>query len=140
METDFLLIKVFKQHLLPVLSAILLILLGLGASLIAITYRIGSFTSMGPGFIPLVRERPVKADLPALAWRPFLVVIAGIVAWVILIETAGFFIASSAQVLLCSLALPDPKWRSMLIFTLALTIVGYLIFVLQLGVPINAFG
>ena len=154
MDIGSLLIKVLKQHLLPLLSAILLLLLGLSASVIAVSYDVGSFTRMGPGFVPLalalslallggiitLRERPVSELLPPVEWRPFLAVIAGILTWVILVETAGFFIASAAQILLCSLALPNPKWRSMLIFTGALTLMGYLIFVLQLGVPLDAFG
>jgi hypothetical protein len=153
-EIDPLLIKALKQYLLPTFSAIILLLLGLGASLIAISYEVGSFTRMGPGFIPLalaislallagvilLRERSVSELLAPVEWRPFLAVIAGILAWVILVETAGFFIASACQILLCSLALPNQKWRSILIFTLALTLIGYLIFVLQLGVPLNAFG
>ena len=122
--------------------------------MIAISYDVGSFTRMGPGFVPLalalslallggiilLRERPVSELLPPVEWRPFLAVIAGILTWVILVETAGFFIASASQIILCALALPNPKWRSILFFALALSLSGYLIFVLQLGVPLNAFG
>lgn len=154
MESDFLLIKIFKQHLPPLLSALLLIFIGLSAALIALGYEVGSFTNMGPGFIPLaialslavlggliiLQKQPVSEPLTPVAWRPFLTVIAGILVWVMLIESIGFFVASAAQILLCSLALPTPKWRSMLIFTLVLTIIGYLIFILQLGVPLKAFG
>ena len=144
------------------LPALLLILLGVGAGIIAYGYDIGSFTSMGPGFFPLVlgielvllcalvlwRDRPAvsktpqrsKPTVPAFAWRPFCAVSAGILAWALLAESAGFFIAAVCQVVITALALPAPRWRGILIMAGLLAVGGYLLFVVQLGVPLEAMG
>jgi len=144
----------FKQHLHSMLPALLLALLGLAASLAAFSYDVGSFTRMGPGFFPLVlgitlvllsigiiaRDFDHHVHLPAFAWRPFLAVSAGILAWVFMVETLGFFIASACQVIGCALALPGSHWRGLLILAAVLSTGGYLLFVVQLGVPLSAFG
>jgi uncharacterized membrane-anchored protein len=150
--------RFFTQHLLPVLPTLLLALTGITAGLFAFRYDVGSFTRMGPGFFPLVlgfilallcmlilwRERPEADTRPAesrpFAWRPFCAVTAGILAWVLLAEATGFFIATFCQVVLTSLALPDPRWRSVIVMGSLLAIGGYLLFVVQLGVPLEAVG
>lgn len=143
----------FRQTLLPGLPALFLILLGLAAGVLAVGYEVGSFTRMGPGFFPLalgivlivlgllilVRETPDTAVTPP-AWRPFLAVATSILAWALLAESAGFVPASLVQILLCSCALSERQWASILILAVVLTTVGYLLFVVQLGVPLNLVG
>ena len=154
LQQDIHLIRDIKQRLLGNLPAILLALLGLAAGLTAVGYKVGSFTSMGPGFFPLalgiilvllgmaivMREGPGQASPNTFAWRPFLAVSGGILAWVLLVESLGFFIASICQVVLCALALPNLHWRSILLLSVILTGAGYLLFVMQLGVPLSALG
>jgi hypothetical protein len=74
------------------------------------------------------------------AWRQFCAVSSGILAWILLAENAGFFIAAIAQVGLTALALPEPRWRSVLLMAVILAITGYVLFVVQLGVPLEAIG
>ena len=135
------------------LPAILLIFTGIGAAVLASNYGVGSFTRMGPGFIPLMlglvlvllggvilwRESQATA-MEAIAWRPFLAITAGILAWVILAESAGFFPAAIVQVVLSALALPRPRWRNILILAAVISAGGYWLFAVQLGVPLNAVG
>lgn len=143
-----------KQHLPATWPALLLVILGLAAAVTATGYDVGSFTQMGPGFIPLVlglvlatggiiillREPLPRTLAVPTAWRPFLAVAAGILAWVLLAESAGFFIATVAQVVLSGLALEQVRWRGLLVLAALLAIGGYLLFVVQLGVPLEAVG
>lgn len=138
---------------------LLLIVIGITAGIIAWRYDVGSFTGMGPGFVPLMlgiglvllcalilwREPaatpdPAGGQASGIAWRPFCAVTAGILAWVLLAESAGFLIATVAQVVLSALALPAPRWRGTIILAGILAIAGYLLFVVQLGVPLEAVG
>jgi len=156
--------RFFRQFLRPSLVArlpvLLLILIGLIAGSIAWGYEVGSFTDMGPGFVPLMlsialallaalilwREWPItragagKAAGQDFAWRPFCAVSGGILAWVLLAESTGFVVAAIAQVVLTALALPGPRWRSILIMAGILSVAGYFLFVVQLGVPLEAVG
>lgn len=140
------------------LPTLLLALLGLGAAFTAFSYDVGSFTDMGPGFFPLAlgiilfllgaiilwQERrpaePGAKQAHPFAWRPFAAVSAGILAWVLLAESAGFLVSAICQVMLTSLALPNPRWRSIVIMAGVLAGVGYFLFVTQLGVPLSAIG
>jgi len=150
--------RFIKQHLPGLLPTFLLALLGLGAAFTAFSYDVGSFTGMGPGFFPLAlglilfllggvilwqdRQPPeaIAEQAHPFAWRPFAAVSAGILAWVLLAETTGFFVAAACQVVLTSLALPKPRWRSIAIMAAVLATGGYLLFVTQLGVPLSAVG
>lgn len=143
----------------PVLPTLLLALIGVAAGIIALGYEVGSFTDMGPGFVPLMlgsilvllcvlilwREKPFQDGsgedtAEPFAWRPFGAVAAGMLAWVLLAESTGFFIASFCQIVLSALALPAPRWRGIMILAGFLAIAGYLLFVVQLGVPLEAVG
>ncbi len=157
--------RLFRHLLKPAirtqLPILLLILIGIIAGIIAWGYEVGSFTDMGPGFVPLMlsiglvllaalilwREWPIirafSGELPTVsnfAWRPFCAVSSGILVWILLAENAGFFIAAIAQVGLTALALPEPRWRSVLFMAVILAITGYVLFVVQLGVPLEAIG
>ena len=75
-----------------------------------------------------------------LPLRPLLCVSAGILAWVLLADRAGFFAAGLAQVLLSSLALPGQKWMVIGAIAVVLNIAAYVLFVHFLGLPLPAFG
>ena len=142
------------QHLPHLLPATFLALVGIAAAIAAFNYGIGSFTRMGPGFMPLMLgiilvllaaaiilhelNRP-ETWIPPV-WRPFIAISLGILVWAGLVESAGFFPASASQVIICSLALPNPRWRRILILAGILSLGGYLLFVMQLGVPLEAIG
>jgi hypothetical protein len=61
-------------------------------------------------------------------------------AWIALVETAGFIPAGLVQLLLTSLALPQQNWRVLLIGAVLLTLAAYGVFVTGLGLPVPAFG
>ena len=142
-----------NEKILSLLPPFALLCIGLGSAWIGSGYDIGTLTAMGPGFLPVALglclaflaalllwlERPVDVTLP-LPLRPIICVSAGIVAWVLLADSAGFFAAGIAQVLLSSLALPGQKWLTVGIIALVLNVAAYALFVGVLGLPLPAFG
>lgn len=145
--------QILKHSLVPLLPPLAFILVGLATAFTAVTYEIGTFTRMGPGFVPMVlgsilillggltlcRDRQSEPQT-GIALRPFIAVTTGILFWALLVEFAGFLPGSAGLVLLTSLALPHTRWHSVLILATVLSVAGYLLFVLQLGVPLNAVG
>jgi putative tricarboxylic transport membrane protein len=125
-----------------------LIVAGIGG-----TYPVGGLTAMGPGFVPvalgiglalmgvviLLAGPEAEPGSDATPLRPLAAVTSGILAWVLLAESAGFIPASIAQILLTSLGLPGTRWRSAIVMAVAMGVAGYLVFVVQLGVPLRAF-
>ena len=146
--------RTIRQHIPHLLPATCLALVGLSAAIVAVNYGIGSFTRMGPGFMPMMlgvvlvvlalaiiwHELHVPETWLPPVWRPFIAITLGILFWASLVESAGYFPASAGQVIISSLALPNPRWRSIVILAAVLSICGYLLFVMQLGVPLEAVG
>lgn len=142
-----------NEKLLSLLPPFVLLCLGLGSAWIGSSYDVGTLTAMGPGFLPVALgiclallallllwlEKPSDAALP-LPLRPIACVSIGMVAWVLLADTAGFFAAGIAQVLLSSLALPGQKWTTIAIVAVVMNIAAYALFVVMLGLPLPAFG
>lgn len=127
------------------LAGVSLVLIGVGHS-----YRLGSLTAMGPGFMPLLLgflllllalwlllREPALALLPP-PWRPLLCVAAGMAAWAWLAEPFGFFPAALAQIGLSAFALPQAERRLDLLLALGLSVAAYLLFVRALGLPLPA--
>lgn len=132
--------------------ALVLGLVALVAVLIGRNYSMGTLTAMGPGFLPVLLgalllvlavlllwlEAPLHPALPPL--RPLIAVAAGMLAWVLLAEAAGFFPAALAQLGLSAMALPQAERRRDLVVALLLSVVAWLLFVRVLGLPLPAFG
>lgn len=142
-----------NEKLLSLLPPFVLLCVGLGSAWVGSSYDVGTLTAMGPGFLPVALglclallaslllwlEKPADVVLP-LPLRPIACVSAGIIAWVLLADTAGFFAAGLAQVLLSSLALPGQKWVTVAIIAVVLNVAAYALFVVVLGLPLPAFG
>lgn len=139
---------------LQLLPAVLLFLAGLGMAWQGSSYRVGSLTAMGPGFMPValglclalfalllcrLDRQPVAAGDSKLL-RPVSCIVVGMVVWALLVDRVGFMAAGLAQVLLSSLALPIHQWQRLLIGSVLLVLASYLLFVQLLGLPLAAFG
>jgi hypothetical protein len=144
-----------RTKILQFLPAVLLAVTGLGVAGLGSSYRVGSLTAMGPGFMPVAlgvclvllalalfaSARGIAAEPePGFPLRPVLWVGGGILAWAMLIDGLGFVPASIVQLLFSSFALPQEGWRSVLILVLGMTLASYILFVTLLGVPVPAFG
>jgi hypothetical protein len=154
-----------NRQWIAVVPPALLAALGAGVAIVGRSYRIGQLTAMGPGFLPValgvllaligiglgvraVREIVTEADpnggdrpesLPGIRFRPLVAVVAGMGVWALAVERVGLVPATAALVGLASLALPSSRARSVIWLALALGAAGYVLFVMQLGVPLSAF-
>ncbi len=142
-----------SEKFFSLLPPFVLLCVGLGFAWVGSGYDVGTLTAMGPGFMPVALglclaflaalllwlEQPAELAMK-LPLRPILCVSAGIVAWVLLAERAGFFAAGLLQVALSALALPGQKPLTVAIVAVVLNVAAYALFVLLLGLPLPAIG
>jgi len=142
------------------IAALLFIVIGTGALIIASDYRFGTLHRMGPGLFPImvgglltaigvaltiqsiVAWRKRGADeappiLPSFAtMRALVFVMASLLAFAVLIRPAGLFIATAVLVFISTRAEPGHGVVRSLILSLALAVVAAAVFVLGIGLPI----
>lgn len=136
--------------------AVALILLGIGVYVIVegLTYGLGTIVRIGPAFFPvalgaLLLVLAVALVIEALRGRgrtvlppfaPFILVMAGLGAWGLLVEPFGLVPATFALVILAALAHPPARPLRVLGIATALSAFGWLVFVRGLAIPLAAFG
>ncbi len=134
-----------------------IVLGGLFGLVLALDYKVGSLTRMGPGFFPLALSvmvivlgaasgvRAVLASEPAeggglerilpLAW-----VAAGLVAWTLLLRPFGLLSANAALVILSAFARRPVSVAQIAGLVAGLTAAGWFIFIWGLGMPLTVLG
>ena len=121
----------------------------------ATQYRVGQATAMGPGYFPLaiaivltvLGASSVVRSLRFVDQEPFgrwpiaalICVLGGIVAFAVLLESAGLIAASGAVILLCCWSRLRTRPIETAILTLALIAMVSGIFVFGLGLPVDLF-
>jgi len=135
-----------------VAAAVLVGLLGVFVLWLGTGYSFGTLRRIGPGFLPVVvgtllvlmsaglmleclRSEPVRADL---LLRPFVMIMAGMVAFAALMQRAGLIPAIFALVIVSALAEKPFRPIRTLILALALSVMGVGIFIKLLGIPLRA--
>ncbi len=140
-----------------------LLLFGLFFSVYAIAQlRLGSFAQMGPGMFPLLigvsiaglgvallagtwlnhaREKHPEDNAPpeAADWRTLALVVLSIAVFALVIRRLGMAPAIFGLVLVASFSSTDLPPLKALVLAAALTALGWLVFVLALGLPIKLF-
>jgi hypothetical protein len=125
------------------------IALGTSAVWIAQDFPFGTLRRMGPGFFPtalgwiLVGLGTVIAAggvlraglLPRPEWRNLIAVLAGILAFALLVERFGLIAATAALVLIAAAADRSSTLRGTLILAVCLIAMAVGIFVQGLGIP-----
>jgi Tripartite tricarboxylate transporter TctB family len=127
--------------------------LGLAFAFGATHYAFGSSARPGPGLIPfalglmlaglgaflagdvLLKPGAARAGDSALpiAWRPFLVVMAAIALFGLLLERAGLLLTLPAVIATVSLAAAEVRWREVALSAVVLTAGCWLLFIQGLG-------
>jgi len=128
----------------------LFVALGLYVFITAFGFGIGTTSRMGAGYYPMVlglvaiilgaaiaaigwRE---TAERPQVAVKPLLAVVAGLLAFYVLVDRAGMIPAIWGLVGLASIADDDITWRGTLVLMLTVSIAAWLLFSALLGLPI----
>lgn len=142
-------------------AALLFILIGVGAFIVALAYPVGSVRRMGPGAFPLVlstlmtglgvamlvlevaagrlRLRSSGKFRFALKWQPvraIVVIMLSLLAFALLVRPWGLFPATALMIFIATRAEPDRPVFGSLVLALASAIAAALIFVYAVGLPI----
>lgn len=126
---------------------------GIGVVVLSSGYIVGSVSSMGPGYFPIMLGLTLTVigaillgrslflsgsdgDVPPIEWRSAAIILASVALFGVLLRTAGLLLAIPALVLLASLAADAARLKLTLLLALALALFCYLIFVAALGLPL----
>lgn len=131
-------------------SGLMFVAFGLFFMVVARNYRMGTATSMGPGYFPtmlgglmallggviffqsfVVRGQPVAA----MSFRPLFFIVLSLLLFGYLIEPIGTVFALALLIILSALAGHEFKLKEVLILSIALILFSALVFVKGLGLP-----
>lgn len=145
-----------RREKIDLICGITVAALGLFALCSALAWDFGSMRRIGPGVFPALTGLVLvglgiaiaffeTSDLkeegaPRSNLRGFLLVVAGLVAFTALIDTAGMVPAIWAAVFLSSYADPAARLRDTLIVAVVMTVIALGLFVHLLGFQARAFG
>ncbi|CAN5779852.1 tripartite tricarboxylate transporter TctB family protein [soil metagenome] len=130
-------------------SGVLFSAVGIAGLVIGRDYKTGTASQMGPGFFPralavilvtlgaaIVVRAFLRAspDIKPFAGRPLLLIVASVVAFALLLDSAGIAIAGTLLVIGCRLAGSDFRLKEVLIS--ALVLVGGAIAIFSYGLTI----
>lgn len=132
-------------------AGILAILFGASVLIIGWNYPMGTATNMGPGYMPRVlgaltvalgvllalRRTSERIGTDDIDIRSILGVLAGVLIFAGLIDTAGLPLAIFASVLVSSIARPGAEVKTTLLLALVIAAVCTGLFVSILGLPMR---
>ena len=139
------------------MAALLFVVIGLGAFVIALDYEVGSLRRLGPGVFPLLVSGLLVVIGVGLAIQVFLsgkfkgypslrprfetvralfFVMASLLAFALLVRPAGLFIATAMQVFIVTRAEPGRPLLGSIVLALSLAVIAAAIFVYGVGLPI----
>lgn len=125
-------------------------LLGVYIAITASSFGLGTTSRMGAGYYPLLLGITAillglaivivglleAAEAPRIAWKPFAAVVAGLLAFYLLVDRAGLIPAVIGLVSLSSLADDDIGPVGSITLALAIAAATWLIFVVGLQLPV----
>ncbi|HEX5998571.1 MAG TPA: tripartite tricarboxylate transporter TctB family protein [Hyphomicrobiaceae bacterium] len=132
-------------------SGILFIVFGCTGLWLGRDFAIGTLSKMGPGFFPALmsialigigvllgaRSLAVPGDpVERIAFWPQLLILAGIVAFGLLIERVGLAVAVLAVAAISGIAAQGLRWYELAALALAMSAFAVVLFVTLLGQPI----
>lgn len=139
------------------MAALLFIVIGVGAFVIALEYPTGTLRRMGPGVFPLLvsglmivigaalavqtlasgRLKAIPSLRPKFEIvRALFFVMASLLAFALLVRPAGLFIATAVQVFIATRAEPGRALTGSIVLSLSLAVIAAVIFIYGIGLPI----
>ncbi|MEP3047265.1 MAG: tripartite tricarboxylate transporter TctB family protein [Roseibium sp.] len=142
-----------------IISGLILAIVGTTMLATSWSYSAGSLTQMGPGFMPQVIAIAIIAmglgiivsDLrdpvsrfdersQPLHWRSLVFICCAVLVFVLLIEPAGLVPAMFCAVAVSMLANPNISFVGVVVYSAAVSLFGWFLFLVALGLPLSAFG
>jgi hypothetical protein len=116
-------------------------------------YALGSLNRMGPGYFPvalgvilmgfgvllLLEVKRLDTPAPDIKLRPFIMIAAGLVAFVLMLDRFGLIPATVALTVLSALAIQPVRPRAILGTAVVVAGIGYFVFLRGFGLQIDAF-
>ncbi len=136
-------------------AALLFAALGLGGLWFGREYDVGTARDMGPGYFPMLLSWALIGfglviglragiargpHVEPFVWRAVVLVLGAIVAFALLIESAGLAITIFAVTVLSALASPDSRWKETAVLGVCLSIFCVLVFIYGLRQTLTVFG
>ncbi|WP_407180693.1 tripartite tricarboxylate transporter TctB family protein [Bradyrhizobium sp. STM 3562] len=141
------------------IGAMLLILIGAGVAAMGLTYRMGTATRMGPGYMPFfygvlmmlvgfaiaLTARPSeeeKRKVMRVNWRAWLCILGGLIAFAVIADHGGLVPATFVAVFVAALGSTANSVRDAALLAAGLVVAAVLVFSygLQLQLPLFAWG
>lgn len=134
--------------------ALVLVFIGAYVTYKAFGYGLGELSRLGAGALPFILGILIilvglfigifspdgEEPAPATKWRPVVLVLGALLAFALLIESAGLIVATGALVFISGMADPEHTWRSLLAIYIFLLGTVYIIFVRLLSIPFDMIG
>lgn len=134
-------------------AALVVVALGVLVMVVGQGYPMGTLARMGPGYFPVLlggtltligiglvfevlRSNPVKLSF---SLRPFAALMAGIVAFAVLVERTGLVPAICALVFLSVMGEKPVRIKNALGISVVMSLVGVFVFIKGLGLPLSMF-
>jgi len=132
-------------------AAVLLAIIGLGGLWFGRELDIGRFADMGPGYLPMVLSwallgfaaivllRALTVEGPPVekvVLRAVVLVIAAIVLFAVLIDTAGFALTVLVVTVVAALGSREVRWKEAAVLGVALAVFSVIVFVYGLRQPL----
>ena len=134
--------------------AVFLIALGAFALALASPLAVGTAAAMGPGYVPrglailimvygaVLGVRALfsgRAPMPAIEWRPLLLIFGAVALFALLLPFAGLALTSFVLVICAGFAAYDVRFRENAIAAVVLAAFAMVLFVMALGLPIQVW-
>lgn len=139
-------------------SGVMFIVLGLAFAGLARQYDMGTAARMGPAYFPTVLGLLLAAIGGFIAFRglrfegeeggrtvgrfhfkPLVLVLAGVVAFGMLLRPAGMIVATMAMVIIASFGSGEFRWKEVIPLAAALTLLVLVVFIWALGLTIPVY-
>ncbi len=117
----------------------------------ALQLNVGTSTTMGPGYYPMLAAGTLIAlsviialsslfrpgDIPEVSWRPLVSVCASILSFAIVMDFLGLMPAIVSTVVIAALADRRSRVLPTLLLAAGLCVVAYVLFISLLGMPMQ---
>ena len=135
-------------------TGLMFLLVGVAALIIGWNYPLGSAQRPDTGVLPrilswcligtggIIMVKAFIADGAALnlkkwAWRPLILIFLATIAFALLVDNMGLFVAMAVSMTLAAMGTEETRWDEYILFAFTMIFIGVAMFIAALGMPIK---